>query len=214
MRQARLIMAVAILHQLALVVLFFTTFGNCFGSRPKSAICSLLENVTLALLFPCSLLEGIDSEYYWVAYLFNSLLWGACAGFLYLLYARQRSATNIIVPVNIIVPALAVTIALLGMSAFVGREEPPAPYPVKRLLLPRSASSLITTELNAQLSCRQRNDLAMKRLQISREICDESRVDCGPRCFRPVAEEWPPDCKVVVQKNVCIPNGPSQRLGD
>ena len=214
MRQALVILAVAIVHHLVLVVLFFTTFGNCFGARPKPAICSLLENVALVLLFPYSLLDGGDSEYYWFAYLFNSLLWGACAGFLYLLYARQRSATNIIAPVNIIVPALAVTIALLGLSAFVGRQEPPATSAVKRLPLPRSASSSITIDLNAPLSCRQKNDLAMKRLQLSHEICDELRDDCGPRCFRPVAEEWPPDCKVIVKKNVCIPNGSSQRLGD
>jgi hypothetical protein len=210
MRQARLIMAVAILHHLVFWVVAFVSLSIC-GFKSG---CHTLENVGHFLLLPYSLLDASDTEYYWFAYLFTSLFWGACAGFLYLFYARQRSATNIIVPLNIIVPVLAVTIALLGMSAFVGRQEPLEPYDVKPLLLPRSASSLITTELNAQLSCRQRNDLAMKRLQISREICDESRVDCGPRCFRPVAEEWPPDCKVVVQKNVCIPNGPSQRLGD
>jgi hypothetical protein len=207
MRQALVIMAVTMLHQLVLVVLFFTTFGNCFGSRPKPAICSLLENVALVLLFPYSLLDGGDSEYYWFAYLFNSLLWGTCAGFFYLLYARQRSATNIIVPVNFIVPALAVTIAVLGLSAFVGRQEPSATYAVERKSLPRPASSLLTTDLNAPSSCKQRNRLAMKRLQLSHEICDELRADCGSRCFRPVAEEWPPGCKVLVKKNVCIPNG-------
>jgi hypothetical protein len=198
-------MAVAIVHHLVFWVVGFVSFSIC-GFKSG---CHTLENVLQFLLLPYSLMDVGDTEYYWIAYLFTSLFWGACAGFLYLLYARQRSATKIIVPLDIIVPVLAVTIALLGMSAFVGREEPPAPapYDVKRLLMPRSASSLITTELNAQLSCRQRNDLAMKRLQISREICDESRVDCGPRCFRPVVEEWPPDCKVVVQKNVCIPNG-------
>ena len=200
MRQARLIMAVAILHHLVLLVVSFASFGYCPWSGPEPAICSLLEIVTLALLFPCSLLEGIDSEYYWFAFLSNSLLWGACAGFLFLLYARQRSATNIIVP------AVAVTVALLGLSAFVGRQEPQAINAVKRPL-PRPAPSSITTDLNAQLSCRQRNVLAMKRLQLSHEICDELRADCGPRCFRPVAEEWPPDCKAVVKKNVCIPNG-------
>jgi len=213
MRQALVIMAVTILHQLVFWVVAFVSFCICgFESG-----CHTLENALHFFMLPYSLvMEGnAESEFaYLFPFLLNSFFWGACAGFLYLLYARQRSATNIIVPVNVIVPALAVTIALLGMSAFVGRQEPPEPYDVKPLLLPRSASSLITTELNAQLSCRQRNDLAMKRLQISREICDESRVDCGPRCFRPVAEEWPPDCKVVVQKNVCIPNGSSQRLGD
>jgi hypothetical protein len=210
MRQALVIMAVTILHQLVFWVVAFVSLSIC-GFKSG---CHTLENVGLFLLFPYSLLDGGESEYYWLAFLFTSLFWGACAGFLYLLYARQRSATNIIVPVNIITPVLAITIALLGLSAFVGREEPLATYPVKRLLLPRSASSLITTELNAQLSCRQRNDLAMKRLQLSHEICDELRADCGPRCFRPVAEEWPPDCKVIVKKNVCIPNGSSQRIGD
>jgi hypothetical protein len=202
MRQARLIMAVAILHHLVFWGVVLVNFYICgFESG-----CHPLDNVIHFLLLPDSFRDGGPTESE-LAVLFNSLFWGACAGFLFPLYARQRSATKIIVPLDIIVPVLAVTIALLGMSAFVGREEPPAPYAVKRLLLPRSASSLITTELNAQLSCRQRNDLAMKRLQISREICDESRVDCGPRCFRPVAEEWPPDCEVLVKKNVCIPNG-------
>jgi hypothetical protein len=195
MRQALVIMAVAILHHSVLWGVGLVNFAICgFASG-----CHPLDNVIHFLLLPYSLLneDPTESE---LAYLFNSLFWGACAGFFFPLYARQRSATNIFVPV------LGVTIALLGLSAFVVRQESQAINTVERAR-PRSAPALLKTDPTAQLSCRKKHDLALERLQSSREFCDESRVDCGPRCFPAIAEEWSPDCKVVAQKNVCIPNG-------
>ena len=200
MRQALVIMAVAIVHHLVIWGVGLVNFAICgFASG-----CHPLDNVIHFLLLPYSLMDGGSTESE-LAYLFNSLFWGACAGFLIPLFARQRSATKIIVPVNIIIPVLAVTIALLGLSALVVRQEPRAINTVERAR-PRSAPALLKTDPTAQLSCRQKHDLALERLQLSREFCDESRADCGLRCSPAIAEEWTPDCKVAGQKNVCIPN--------
>lgn len=56
--------------------------------------------------------------------------------------------------------------------------------------------------------CRQQPNETLRLAESYRELCDDSRPDCGPECRRVPTTRWSEDCSSHSSVSVCIPSNP------
>lgn len=56
--------------------------------------------------------------------------------------------------------------------------------------------------------CKEQPNETLRLAEAYRELCDDSKPDCGPECRRVPTTRWSDDCSSHSSVSVCIPSNP------